>query len=73
MQKTVNALIEMAIENGSDDNLTAMVVRIVNSTNSSTIKRKLSKHPRFYPFLLGVGISAIIFVTIITIILSYFT
>lgn len=72
-KKTVNALIEMAIENGSDDNLTAMVVRIVNSTNSSTIKRKLSKHPRFYPFLLGVGISAIIFVTIITIILSYFT
>lgn len=72
-KKSVNALIEMAIENGSDDNLTAMVVRIVNSTNSSTIKRKLSKHPRFYPFLLGVGISAVIFVTIITIILSYFT
>ncbi|MEE1281140.1 MAG: PP2C family serine/threonine-protein phosphatase [Acutalibacteraceae bacterium] len=72
-KKSVNALIEMAIENGSDDNLTAMVVRIVNSTNSSTIKRKISKHPRFYPFLLGVGISAVIFVTIITIILSYFT
>ena len=72
-KKSVNALIEMAIENGSDDNLTAMVVRIVNSTNSSTIKRKLSKHPRFYPFLLGVGISAVIFVTIITIILSHFT
>lgn len=72
-KKSVNALIEMAIENGSDDNLTAMVVRIVNSTNSSTIKRKLSKHPRFYPFLLGVGISAVIFVTIITIILSRFT
>lgn len=71
-KKTVNALIELAIENGSDDNLTAMVVRVVNSTNSSTIKRKLSKHPRFYPFLLGVGISAVIFITIITMILSYF-
>ncbi|MEE0857950.1 MAG: PP2C family serine/threonine-protein phosphatase [Acutalibacteraceae bacterium] len=72
-KKTVNALIEKAIENGSDDNLTAMVLRVVNSTNSSTIKRSLSRHPRLYPFLLGIGISAAIFVIIITIILSRFT
>ncbi|MEE0264668.1 MAG: protein phosphatase 2C domain-containing protein [Acutalibacteraceae bacterium] len=72
-KKSVNALIELAIENGSDDNLTAMVIRIVNSTNSSTLKRQLKRHPRFYPFLLGVGISAIFFIIIITIILSHFS
>lgn len=71
-KKTVNALIEKAIENGSQDNLTAMVLRIVNSTNSNTIKRQLSRHPRLYPFLLGVGISTLIFVSIITVMLSKF-
>lgn len=72
-KKTVNALIEKAIENGSDDNITAMVLRIVNSTNSNTTKRMFGKHPRLYPFLLGLSVSMIIFAIIIAIILTSFT
>lgn len=72
-KQTVNALIEKAIENGSQDNLTAMVLRIVNSTNSTTIRSQLRRHPRLYPFLLGVGISTLIFVSIIAVMLSRFT
>lgn len=76
-KKTVNALIEKAIESGSDDNITAMLLRVVNSTNSSTGKRKkifkFGKHPRLYPFLLGVGVSLAIFIIIISIILAVFT
>ncbi len=71
-KQTVNALIEKSIEKGSDDNLTAMVLRIVNSTNSNTIRRQLRRHPRLYPFLLGVGISTLIFVSIIAVMLSRF-
>lgn len=68
-KKTVNALIEKAIENGSDDNLTAMVLRVVNSTNSSTIKRGLKRQLGLFQFLLGLGVSAIIFAIIMVIIL----
>lgn len=68
-KKTVNALIEKAIENGSDDNLTAMVLRVVNSTNSSTIKRGLKQQLGLFQFLLGLGVSAVVFIIIIAIIL----
>lgn len=68
-KKTVNALIEKAIENGSDDNITAMVLRVVNSTNSSTIKRGLMHQFGLFQFLLGLGVSAIVFAIIIVIIL----
>lgn len=71
-RKTVNAIIEKAIENGSDDNITVMVLRIVNSTNSSTFKRRFSKHPHLYPFFLGLSVSTLIFAIIIFIILSKF-
>lgn len=72
-KKTVNAIIEKAIENGSDDNITVMVLRIVNSTNSRTRKRGLARHPHLYPFLLGLGFSAIICTIIILLIISKFT
>ena len=66
IDKTVE---EKAIENGSDDNITAMVLRVVNSTNSSTIKRGLMHQLGLFQFLLGLGVSAVVFAIIIVIIL----
>lgn len=70
-KRTVNTIVERAVENGSDDNITAMLVRVI-STWGIKPKRKRDRHPRLYPFLLGVGFSALIFTIIVIIILYRF-
>lgn len=70
-KKLVNTLVELALKNQSSDNITAMAVKVVNSVYSRNNKR-WGRHPRLYPFLLGVGISSVIFAVIVAIILLNF-
>lgn len=65
------AIVEKALENKSDDNITAMVVKVVNNVYHKN-RRKWGRHPRMYPFLLGVGVSAIVFGIIVALMLAHF-
>lgn len=69
-KRTAAALVERAINNNSDDNVTALVVSVVGSGIINNKKRM--RHPHLYPFLLGVGISAIVFAFIVAFILAHF-
>lgn len=65
---TVNAVVQRALDNGSSDNITAIAVRVCShrSGSNSAKNKRWGRHPRLYPFLLGVGLSAVVF-TVLTV------
>ncbi|GHU81628.1 serine/threonine protein phosphatase [Clostridia bacterium] len=71
-KKLAGQIVELAIRSGSKDNVTAIVVKAAHTFNSKQKRRKWGKHPRLYPFLLGVGISVLAFSIVVSFILYHF-
>ncbi len=73
-RKAVEMMIQKAVEKGSSDNITAIVLKAVKKMNKNHFFSTLNidKHPHTYSFILGTVLTAIFFIIVIIIILALF-
>ncbi|MBQ7521628.1 MAG: serine/threonine-protein phosphatase [Clostridia bacterium] len=73
-RKAVEMMIQKAVEKGSSDNITAIVLKVVKRMNKNHFFSTLNidKHPHTYSFILGTIVTAIFFIIVIIIILTLF-